>query len=188
MNEFSCMIDMVFGAPTPGHTPSAAPATPNAVAFKNCRREFGAVGQSPYRVQQIDPHGDSVHMGNKNRMKPAVSDKLGRGRISLAASFTQKVSFGSSYDGTVHPRSRPRHRRHRCARRARQRPRFAVHAKAWGYRRIWVAEHHNMPGIVSAATSVVIGHIAAGTKTIRVGAGGIMLPNHAPYVIAEQFG
>src|SRR6476659_2225010 len=65
---------------------------------------------------------------------------------------------------------------------------LAVHAEAWGYRRIWVAEHHNMPGIASAATSVVIGHIAAGTKTIRVGAGGIMLPNHAPYVIAEQFG
>src|ERR1700742_3037819 len=65
---------------------------------------------------------------------------------------------------------------------------LAVHAEAWGYRRIWVAEHHNMPGIASAATSVVLGHIAAGTKTIRVGAGGIMLPNHAPYVIAEQFG
>jgi luciferase family oxidoreductase group 1 len=65
---------------------------------------------------------------------------------------------------------------------------LAIHAEAWGYRRIWVAEHHNMPGIASAATSVVIGHIAAGTKTIRVGAGGIMLPNHAPYVIAQQFG
>ena len=65
---------------------------------------------------------------------------------------------------------------------------IAVHAENWGYRRIWVAEHHNMPGIASAATSVVLGHIAAGTKTIRVGAGGIMLPNHAPYVIAEQFG
>jgi hypothetical protein len=65
---------------------------------------------------------------------------------------------------------------------------IAALAEAWGYRRIWVAEHHNMPGIASAATSVVIGHIAAGTKTIRVGAGGIMLPNHAPYVIAEQFG
>src|SRR3954465_2151290 len=64
----------------------------------------------------------------------------------------------------------------------------AVHAESWGYRRIWVAEHHNMQGIASAATSVVIGHIAAGTRTIRVGAGGIMLPNHAPYVIAEQFG
>lgn len=64
----------------------------------------------------------------------------------------------------------------------------AVHAEALGYRRIWVAEHHNMAGIASAATAVVIGHIAAGTKTIRVGAGGIMLPNHAPYVIAEQFG
>src|SRR3981189_2461809 len=65
---------------------------------------------------------------------------------------------------------------------------LAAHAEKWGYRRIWVAEHHNMPGIASAATSVVLGHIAAGTKTIRVGAGGIMLPNHAPYVIAEQFG
>ena len=65
---------------------------------------------------------------------------------------------------------------------------LAAHAERWGYRRIWVAEHHNMPGIASAATSVVIGHIAAGTRTIRVGAGGIMLPNHAPYVIAEQFG
>ncbi len=58
----------------------------------------------------------------------------------------------------------------------------------WGYRRFWVAEHHNMPGIASAATSVVIAHIAAGTTTIRVGAGGIMLPNHAPLVVAEQFG
>jgi luciferase family oxidoreductase group 1 len=57
-----------------------------------------------------------------------------------------------------------------------------------GYRRFWLAEHHNMPGIASAATSVVIGHVAAATKTIRVGSGGIMLPNHAPLVIAEQFG
>ncbi len=65
---------------------------------------------------------------------------------------------------------------------------LAAHAEKWGYRRIWVAEHHNMPGVASAATSIVIAHIAAGTKTIRVGAGGIMLPNHAPYVIAEQFG
>jgi luciferase family oxidoreductase group 1 len=65
---------------------------------------------------------------------------------------------------------------------------LAAHAERWGYRRIWVAEHHNMAGIASAATSIVIAHIAAGTNTIRVGAGGIMLPNHAPYVIAEQFG
>lgn len=64
----------------------------------------------------------------------------------------------------------------------------AVHAEAWGYRRIWVAEHHNMTGIASAATSVVLAHIGAGTNTIRIGAGGIMLPNHSPYVIAEQFG
>ena len=64
---------------------------------------------------------------------------------------------------------------------------LAAHAENWGYRRIWVAEHHNMPGIASAPIGV-LGHIAAGTKNIRVGAGGIMLPNHAPYVIAEQFG
>jgi luciferase family oxidoreductase group 1 len=65
---------------------------------------------------------------------------------------------------------------------------LAAHAEQWGYRRFWVAEHHNMPGIASAATSVVLAHIAAGTERIRVGAGGIMLPNHAPIVIAEQFG
>jgi luciferase family oxidoreductase group 1 len=65
---------------------------------------------------------------------------------------------------------------------------LAVHAESLGFNRYWVAEHHGMPGIASAATSVVIGHIAAATKTIRVGAGGIMLPNHAPLVIAEQFG
>ncbi|WP_291858310.1 LLM class flavin-dependent oxidoreductase [Bradyrhizobium sp.] len=65
---------------------------------------------------------------------------------------------------------------------------LAAHAEGWGYRRFWVAEHHNMPGIASAATSLVIAHIAAGTRHIRVGAGGIMLPNHAPIVIAEQFG
>lgn len=65
---------------------------------------------------------------------------------------------------------------------------LARHAEEWGYERFWLAEHHNFPGIASAATSVVIGHVAAGTKTIRVGAGGIMLPNHSPLVIAEQFG
>jgi luciferase family oxidoreductase group 1 len=65
---------------------------------------------------------------------------------------------------------------------------LARHAERWGYRRYWLAEHHNMPGIASAATAVVIGHVAAGTRTIRVGAGGIMLPNHSPLVIAEQFG
>ena len=65
---------------------------------------------------------------------------------------------------------------------------LARHAERLGYRRYWLAEHHNMPGIASAATAVVIGHVAAGTSTIRVGAGGIMLPNHAPLVIAEQFG
>src|ERR1700753_1492155 len=65
---------------------------------------------------------------------------------------------------------------------------LAAHAENWGYRRIWVAEHHNMAGIASAATSVVLAHIGAGTSKIRIGAGGIMLPNHAPYVIAEQFG
>lgn len=65
---------------------------------------------------------------------------------------------------------------------------LARHAEKWGYHRFWLAEHHNMPGIASAATSVVIGYIAGGTTAIRVGAGGIMLPNHAPLVIAEQFG
>ena len=65
---------------------------------------------------------------------------------------------------------------------------LARQAERLGYRRYWLAEHHNMPGIASAATSVVIAHVAAGTSTIRVGAGGIMLPNHAPLVIAEQFG
>ncbi len=65
---------------------------------------------------------------------------------------------------------------------------LAQHAERWGYRRFWLAEHHSMPGIASAATSVVIGHVAGGTSTIRVGAGGIMLPNHSPLVIAEQFG
>lgn len=65
---------------------------------------------------------------------------------------------------------------------------LAAHAEALGFTRYWVAEHHGMKGIASAATSVVIGHIAAATKTIHIGAGGIMLPNHAPLVIAEQFG
>ncbi len=65
---------------------------------------------------------------------------------------------------------------------------LAQHAEQLGYNRYWLAEHHNMPGIASAATSVVIGYVAGGTKTIRVGSGGIMLPNHSPLVIAEQFG
>ena len=65
---------------------------------------------------------------------------------------------------------------------------LAQHAERFGYHRYWLAEHHNMPGIASAATSVVIAHVAAATKSIRVGAGGVMLPNHAPLAIAEQFG
>jgi len=65
---------------------------------------------------------------------------------------------------------------------------LARHAEALGYRRFWLAEHHNMPGIASAATAVAIAHVAAGTSTIRIGSGGIMLPNHSPLVIAEQFG
>jgi luciferase family oxidoreductase group 1 len=65
---------------------------------------------------------------------------------------------------------------------------LAQHADEWGYNRYWVAEHHNMRGIASSATSVVIGYLAGGTKRIRVGAGGIMLPNHSPLIIAEQFG
>jgi len=65
---------------------------------------------------------------------------------------------------------------------------LAQHAERWGYKRYWLAEHHNMASIASSATSVLIGHIAGGTSTIRVGSGGVMLPNHAPLVIAEQFG
>ena len=65
---------------------------------------------------------------------------------------------------------------------------LARHAEKWGYKRYWLAEHHSMPGIASAATAVVIGYVAGSTSTIRVGAGGVMLPNHAPLVIAEQFG
>ena len=65
---------------------------------------------------------------------------------------------------------------------------LARHAERWGYHRFWLAEHHGMPGVASAATAVAIAHVAAGTRAIRVGAGGIMLPNHAPLVIAEQFG
>src|SRR5579863_7661240 len=65
---------------------------------------------------------------------------------------------------------------------------LAQHAERWGYHRYWLAEHHNMVGIASAATAVAIAYVAGGTSTIRVGSGGIMLPNHAPLVIAEQFG
>ncbi len=65
---------------------------------------------------------------------------------------------------------------------------LAQHAEGWGYHRYWLAEHHNMPGIASAATAVLIGHVAGGTQRIRVGAGGIMLPNHSPLQVAEQFG
>ncbi|HSW05651.1 LLM class flavin-dependent oxidoreductase [Aquabacterium sp.] len=65
---------------------------------------------------------------------------------------------------------------------------LAQHAEAWGYRRYWLAEHHNMDGVACSATAVLVGHVAGGTKTIRVGSGGVMLPNHAPLVIAEQFG
>ncbi|MEO8165210.1 MAG: MsnO8 family LLM class oxidoreductase, partial [Betaproteobacteria bacterium] len=65
---------------------------------------------------------------------------------------------------------------------------LAQHAESLGYLRYWLAEHHNMPGIASAATALVIGHVAGGTRSIRVGSGGIMLPNHSPLVVAEQFG
>src|SRR3954452_6395301 len=65
---------------------------------------------------------------------------------------------------------------------------LALHAEGWGYARFWMAEHHSMPGIASAATSVALAHVGEGTSTIRIGAGGIMLPNHAPLQIAEQFG
>ncbi len=65
---------------------------------------------------------------------------------------------------------------------------LARHVERWGYKRYWLAEHHNMDGVASSATAVLIGHVAGGTSTIRVGSGGVMLPNHAPLVVAEQFG
>src|SRR5690242_21459489 len=65
---------------------------------------------------------------------------------------------------------------------------LAQHAERWGYSRFWLAEHHSIPGVASAATAVLIGHVAGGTSRIRVGAGGVMLPNHAPLQVAEQFG
>ena len=65
---------------------------------------------------------------------------------------------------------------------------LAQHAESWGYKRFWLAEHHNMPGIASAATAILIAHVGSGTRTIRIGAGGIMLPNHAPLQVVEQFG
>jgi luciferase family oxidoreductase group 1 len=65
---------------------------------------------------------------------------------------------------------------------------LAAHAERWGYVRFWMAEHHNMAGVASAATAVALGYVAEGTRSIRIGAGGIMLPNHAPLVVAEQFG
>jgi len=65
---------------------------------------------------------------------------------------------------------------------------LARHAEQWGYRRYWLAEHHNMDGVASSATAVLVGHVAGGTKSMRVGSGGVMLPNHAPLVVAEQFG
>src|ERR1700691_113833 len=65
---------------------------------------------------------------------------------------------------------------------------LAQHVEQWGYKRYWLAEHHSIPGLACSATSVLIGHVAAATKTIRAGSGGVMLPNHAPLVVAEQFG
>jgi luciferase family oxidoreductase group 1 len=65
---------------------------------------------------------------------------------------------------------------------------ISQHVEKWGYDRFWLAEHHNMPGIASSATSILIGYIASGTTTLRIGSGGIMLPNHAPLIVAEQFG
>src|SRR2546429_9869252 len=65
---------------------------------------------------------------------------------------------------------------------------FARHAERYGYHRYWLAEHHNMPGVASAATAILIAHVAGGTRSNRVGSGGIMLPNHAPLIVAERFG
>jgi len=91
-------------------------------------------------------------------------------------------------DPLLNSRPGARHRgRRRCVG-ARNALDVARHAERWGYSRYWLAEHHSLPGVASAATSVVIAYVAGGTSTIRVGAGGIMLPNHSPLVIAEQFG
>src|SRR5260221_6878257 len=121
-------------------------------------------------------------------MTSPFSDKRERSRASRATSFKQPASFGALMTA-LSILDLVRVTEDTDARGALHNARdLAAHAETWGYRRIWVAEHHNMPGIASAATSVVIGHIAAGTTTIRGGAGGIMLPNHAPYIIAEQFG
>src|SRR5271170_1854550 len=65
---------------------------------------------------------------------------------------------------------------------------LAQHVEQWGYKRFWLAEHHSIPGLACSATSVLIGHVANATRTIRVGSGGVMLPNHAPLIVAEQFG
>jgi Luciferase-like monooxygenase len=92
------------------------------------------------------------------------------------------------YDTSVRSRSLAHYRRGDAAQALRNTRDLAQHAERWGYRRYWVAEHHNIPGIASSATSMLIGYVAAGTATIRAGSGGVMLPNHAPLVIAEQCG
>jgi len=146
------------------------------------------------RRHELGDHGD--------RTRVAIGEKAGRERNdSIASSVGVRHKREIRSRRLEHPRGM-----------ANLRPRFSVldlapvrvggtiaeafrntldlarHAESWGYTRFWLAEHHNMPGIASAATSVLIGYVAGGTSTIRVGSGGVMLPNHASLVIAEQFG
>src|SRR5215469_13448594 len=114
---------------------------------------------------------------SQSRLKCGADFEIKAFEIMDLESITQKVMFGPWFHcpfWIFRPSSRAAMPAPLCA--------------ALGYRRYWLAEHHNMPGIASAATAVAIGHVASRTSTIRVGAGGIMLPNHAPLVIAEQFG
>lgn len=101
------------------------------------------------------------------RSRPAESPRMTRFSVLDLSPITQGSTPAQSFRNTLD---------------------LAQHAERWGFNRFWLAEHHGMPGIASAATAVLIGHVAGGTSTIRVGAGGIMLPNHSPLVIAEQFG
>ena len=128
-----------------------------------------------------------MHMGIDNR-------KIGHLQFSPRASiyFIVGLAFPSSVPMTVIPYSildlSPIVEGAKAADALRNSASLARLAEKLGYNRYWVAEHHNMPGIASAATAVVIAHIASSTHAMRVGAGGVMLPNHAPLVIAEQFG
>src|SRR5690606_36805868 len=113
----------------------------------------------------LDSHDGKPHIGN-NRSSPRRDCMVAFSVLDLAP-IAEGASAADALANTLD---------------------LARHAEAWGYKRFWLAEHHNMPGIASAATAVLISHVAGRTQRIRVGAGGIMLPNHAPLMVAEQFG